>query len=159
MGVGAGLYMYVVVQKFTFAISSPDEFLLSKDEEHYTAAEHGWECIGHCFIVWVTYSHCVTFLDCGSSLSVDSDLMVNGCKSNLQPQVLHVTISTPHFPYLTEFLFYMCSRGITRVFIFNGGEPGLAGLPQFFSSFCLKENRSVGQMPFISTNKQCKSTE
>jgi len=29
MGVGAGLYMYVVVvQKFTFAISSPDEFLL-----------------------------------------------------------------------------------------------------------------------------------
>jgi len=29
MGVGTGLYMYVVVvQKFTFAISSPDEFLL-----------------------------------------------------------------------------------------------------------------------------------
>jgi len=29
MGVGAGLYMYVVVvQKITFAISSPDEFLL-----------------------------------------------------------------------------------------------------------------------------------
>jgi len=29
MGVGAGLYMYVVVvQKFTFAISSPDKFLL-----------------------------------------------------------------------------------------------------------------------------------
>jgi len=28
MGVGAGLYLYVVVvQKFTFAISSPDEFL------------------------------------------------------------------------------------------------------------------------------------
>jgi len=31
MGVGAGLYMYhmyvVVVQKFTFAISCPDEFL------------------------------------------------------------------------------------------------------------------------------------
>jgi len=28
MGVGAGLYMYVVVvQKVTFAISSPDEFL------------------------------------------------------------------------------------------------------------------------------------
>jgi len=28
MGVGAGLYMYdVVVRKFTFAISSPDEFL------------------------------------------------------------------------------------------------------------------------------------
>jgi len=29
MGVGAGLYMYdAVVKKFTFAISSPDEFLL-----------------------------------------------------------------------------------------------------------------------------------
>jgi len=28
MSVGAGLYMYVVVQKFMFAISSPDEFLL-----------------------------------------------------------------------------------------------------------------------------------
>jgi len=29
MGVGAGLYMYVVVvRKFTFPISSPDEFLL-----------------------------------------------------------------------------------------------------------------------------------
>jgi len=28
MGVGTGLYMYdVVVKKFTFAISSPDEFL------------------------------------------------------------------------------------------------------------------------------------
>jgi len=28
MGVGAGLYTYdVVVKKFTFAISSPDEFL------------------------------------------------------------------------------------------------------------------------------------
>jgi len=30
MGVGAGPYMYVVVvQKFTFAISSPDEFLFN----------------------------------------------------------------------------------------------------------------------------------
>jgi len=29
MGIGAGLYMYdVVVKKFTFAISSPDEFLV-----------------------------------------------------------------------------------------------------------------------------------
>jgi len=29
MGVGTGLYMYdVVVKKFTFAISSPDEFLV-----------------------------------------------------------------------------------------------------------------------------------
>jgi len=30
MGVGAGLYMCDVVKKFTFAISSPDEFLLSE---------------------------------------------------------------------------------------------------------------------------------
>ena len=46
MGVGAGLYMYVVVvQKFTFAISSPDEFLSHNGDqinvgylEHFTAA-------------------------------------------------------------------------------------------------------------------------
>jgi len=39
MGVGAGLYMYVVVvQKFTFAISSPDEFLLhTRDRLHVLA--------------------------------------------------------------------------------------------------------------------------
>ena len=31
MGVGTGLYMYVVVvQKFTFAMSSPDEFLYKR---------------------------------------------------------------------------------------------------------------------------------
>ena len=31
MGVGAGLYMYdVIVEKFMFAISSPDEFLYTK---------------------------------------------------------------------------------------------------------------------------------
>jgi len=31
MGVGAGLYMYdIVVEKFTFAISSPDEFLYAE---------------------------------------------------------------------------------------------------------------------------------
>jgi len=36
MGVGAGLYMYdVVVKKVTFAISSPDEFLL-----HFAFHEH-----------------------------------------------------------------------------------------------------------------------
>jgi len=35
MGVGAGLYMYVVVvQKFTFAISSPDEFLFLELQEY-----------------------------------------------------------------------------------------------------------------------------
>jgi len=36
MGVGAGLYMYdVVVKKFTFAISSPDEFLSMKQIAGY----------------------------------------------------------------------------------------------------------------------------
>ena len=30
MGVGAGLYMCDVVKKFTFAISSPDEFLYKR---------------------------------------------------------------------------------------------------------------------------------
>jgi len=35
MGVGAGLSMYVVVvQKFAFAISSPDEFLLFRLSIH-----------------------------------------------------------------------------------------------------------------------------
>jgi len=38
MGVGAGLYMCdVVVKKFTFAISSPDEFLLLL---HYCLNNH-----------------------------------------------------------------------------------------------------------------------
>jgi len=38
MGVGARLYMYdVVVKKFTFAFSSPDEFLF-----HLFANAHGW---------------------------------------------------------------------------------------------------------------------
>jgi len=42
MAVGAGLCMYdVVVKKFTFATSSPDEFLViflhcCKQEEHFT---------------------------------------------------------------------------------------------------------------------------
>ena len=36
MGVGAGLYMCDVVKKFTFAISSPDEFLFLM----WTAPEH-----------------------------------------------------------------------------------------------------------------------
>jgi len=38
MGVGAGLYMYdVVVQKFTFVISSPDEFLYGLAAIRYDA--------------------------------------------------------------------------------------------------------------------------
>jgi len=41
MGVGAGLYMYVVVvQRLTFAISSPDEllFLFPEQDRSYAAA-------------------------------------------------------------------------------------------------------------------------
>jgi len=42
MGVGAGLYMYVVVvQKFTFAISSPDEFLSYQPDTHKSAPSRG----------------------------------------------------------------------------------------------------------------------
>jgi len=37
MGVGAGLYMYdVVVKKFTFAISYPDEFLVCLVTGHFS---------------------------------------------------------------------------------------------------------------------------
>jgi len=36
MGVGDGLYMYdVVIKKFTFAISSPDEFLVKIAAIHH----------------------------------------------------------------------------------------------------------------------------
>jgi len=39
MGVGAGLSMYVVVvQKFTFAISSPDEFLSTQYSLYFLPA-------------------------------------------------------------------------------------------------------------------------
>ena len=43
MGVGVGLYMYdVVVKKFTFAISSPDEFLfISLNNKSFAVAEMG----------------------------------------------------------------------------------------------------------------------
>jgi len=38
MGVGAGLYMCDVVKKFTFAISSPDEFLYKRSLNKITVA-------------------------------------------------------------------------------------------------------------------------
>jgi len=51
MGVGAGLYMYVVVvQKFTFAISSPDEFLLC-----IAVTYANFQSVG-------TFPHCKLFL-------------------------------------------------------------------------------------------------
>jgi len=41
MGVGAGLSMYVVVvQKFTFAISSPDEFLYYYPPDDYHSSDY-----------------------------------------------------------------------------------------------------------------------
>jgi len=53
MGVGAGLYMYVdVVQKFTFAISSPDEFLLSL-----------WNKV-QMICIWSSWCHCHLIISC-----------------------------------------------------------------------------------------------
>jgi len=44
MGVGAGLYMYVVVvQKFTFAISSPDEFLFPIVDTCLSCEDIAWQ--------------------------------------------------------------------------------------------------------------------
>ena len=50
MGVGAGLYMYdVVVEKFTFAISSPDEFLYTIAMQHsaiqFSASSHACNAV------------------------------------------------------------------------------------------------------------------
>ena len=50
MGVGAGVSMYVVVvQKFTFAISSPDKFLSYQSRAYYLAFHSrpngGGECL------------------------------------------------------------------------------------------------------------------
>jgi len=57
MGVGAGLYMYdVVVKKFTFAISSPDEFLFTYCgvTPNYPKAPHSANFrISFLFLVWV----------------------------------------------------------------------------------------------------------
>jgi len=47
MGVGTGLYMCDVVKKFTFAISSPDEFLSSTAMLClYTCTSHLGSCVG-----------------------------------------------------------------------------------------------------------------
>ena len=65
MGVGAGLYMYVVVvQKFTFAISYPDEFLVSNHRvihksctkyRYWTTVPLYWSDIGASFIFYVIF--------------------------------------------------------------------------------------------------------
>jgi len=55
MGVGAGLYMYVVVvQKFTFAISSPDEFLYDCASANLFLTPYLLSCLGSlkCFPVY-----------------------------------------------------------------------------------------------------------
>jgi len=58
MGVGAGLYMFnVVAKKFTFAISSPDEFLCKRSPkispkpcsfDGLTVLDHGGATINKC---------------------------------------------------------------------------------------------------------------
>jgi len=49
MGVGAGLYMYVVVvQKFAFAISSPDEFLLLYGLESVSPSKSQLRSLNNC---------------------------------------------------------------------------------------------------------------
>ena len=61
MGVGASLYMYdVVVKKFTFAISSPDEILLRFLDLSYLFAPfrglHLWLYVSYAaFLVGVTF--------------------------------------------------------------------------------------------------------
>jgi len=46
MGVGAGLYMHdVVVKKFTFAISSPDEFFYTCIWSRLLTPRHKWNII------------------------------------------------------------------------------------------------------------------
>jgi len=64
MGIGAGLYiiyMYdVVVEKFTFAISSPDEFLLSHLFNHNSKFLH------HCLpnkVVYLSTALCQAWYD------------------------------------------------------------------------------------------------
>jgi len=61
MGVGAGLYIYVVVvQKFTFTILSPDEFLLRASAQYPATACHvasilKWSLNGTCMFVQVLW--------------------------------------------------------------------------------------------------------
>jgi len=62
MGVGAGLYMYVVVvQKFTFAISSPDEFLFKMAAVRHLGLsyEHVWTTHEDYSAVFITVQHVV----------------------------------------------------------------------------------------------------
>ena len=65
MGVGAGLYMYVVVvQKFTFAISSPDEFLLHLLKLNYLRIilyHHQSHYRSH--VCYATYCSCNILID------------------------------------------------------------------------------------------------
>jgi len=90
MGVGAGLYVYdVVVKKFTFAISSPDEFLASIQPFSYN---------GHGPKIW---GGCVPFLGVRGELSphltqCGRDRGLPGCTSMrrfilIHPIVWHVT--------------------------------------------------------------------
>jgi len=53
MDVGAGLYMYVVVvQKFTFAISSPYEFLFFKEVHMSSGTSLSFNLACACLVQW-----------------------------------------------------------------------------------------------------------
>jgi len=67
MGVGAGLSMYVVVvQKFTFAISSPDEFL-------FCAAAAVFELYAVCC---VDDGSCVSTEECNCKIGIEGGAFV-----------------------------------------------------------------------------------
>jgi len=65
MGVGAGVCRYVVVvQKFTFAISSPDEFLLWKGlGPHLTQTRLGWSLPPYRVACWCTQPFALATID------------------------------------------------------------------------------------------------
>jgi len=66
MGVGAGLYMYViVVQKFTFVISSPEEFL-SYSVPHCLLDSYHWHT--WCFVLFAVYLFLTNVNSCSRSL-------------------------------------------------------------------------------------------
>ena len=71
MGVGAGLSMYVVVvQKFTFAISSPDEFLftLSPTLHGQDRTTLPCKCLNVCLLDKMTFD--LVTLDTARSYSI-----------------------------------------------------------------------------------------
>jgi len=75
MGLGSGLYMYdVVVEKFTFAISSPDELLLAF--LFGIVCRYGYSCVycisfyGHYCLLWFIVIKCAIW-------STDHKVVIN----------------------------------------------------------------------------------